>query len=88
MGSMTSPKAGPGKRAAVTWGLIALSAAGAVGATALAYSDAADSDSTSTAAPADNTWTTAPATTTLLPPGFNGAPLAPNRGVFTRSRDS
>ena len=46
MGSMTSPKAGPGKRAAVTWGLIALSAAGVVGATALAYSEAADSDST------------------------------------------
>jgi hypothetical protein len=85
---MTSPKAAEGKRAAVTWGLIALSASGAVGATALAYSDAADSGLTSTSAPADNTWTTAPATTTLMPPGFNGAPLAPGRGVFTRPRGS
>jgi hypothetical protein len=88
MRGMTSPKAAAGKRAAVTWGLIALSASGAGGATALAYSEAADSGSTSTAAPADNTWTTAPVTTTLMPPGFNGAPLAANRGVFTRSRSS
>ena len=88
MGGMTSPKAVAGKRAAVTWGLIALSATGAVGATALTYSEAADSGSASTAAPVDNSWTTAPASTTLMPPGFNGAPLAPNRGVFTRSRGS
>ena len=84
---MTSTKAGPRRRTAVTWGLIALSAAGAVGATAVAYSEATGADSTMTASSGGNTWTTAPTTTTQIP-GINGAPPAPNRGVFTRSRGS
>jgi len=84
---MTSSKGAHGTRTAATWGLLALSAVGAVGTTALAHSKAAGPDSTSTAAPAGNTWTTAPTTTTVIP-GFNGAPPAANRGVFTRSRGS
>lgn len=93
MSGMNSPDAGFRKRTTVTWGLIVASTAGAVGASALAYSDTAKSfsdDSTYTdSAPAtggffENTWTT-PTTTTALP-GFNGAPLSPR--VHTRSYGS
>lgn len=84
---MTSSRTSAGARTAVTWGVIAVSAAGAVGAAALAYSEAAGPDATSTAAPGGNTWTTAPTTTSQIP-GLNGAPPAQNRGAFTRSRGS
>jgi len=91
---MNSPASGFRKGTTVTWGLVALSAAGAVGASALAYSATAKSPSDSTeSAPTtngvfENTWSTPPTTTTTAPPGFNGAPLGPAYGSHTRSRGS
>lgn len=92
---MNAPGAGFRKRTVATYGLMVLSAAGAVGASALAYSDTADvpSDSTQSAPPTDgvfeNTQSTQPTTTTQAPPGFNGAPpLAPGSSGHTRSHGS
>lgn len=91
---MDSPDAGFRKATAVSLGLAVLSAAGAFGACALAYSDTVKSSSTDNATPADGytviegTNPATPTTTTTLPPGFNGAPLAPGSGMHTRSRGS
>ena len=91
---MDSPDAGFRKVTAVSWGLVALSAAGAVGASALAYTDTVKSPSTDNANPPrgydviEGTGPTTPTTTTTLPPGFNGSPLGPGSGMHTRSRGS
>lgn len=94
MGCMNSQDAGFHKRTFVTWGVVALSAAGAVGASVLAYNDTAQDYSTTTdSAPpiggiSDNTWTTT-STTTPRGPNQNGTHLASGSGgTHTRSRGS
>lgn len=95
---MNAAEAGLRKGTVVTYGLVVLSAAGAVCAAALAYSDTAGlySDSTQSAPTTngvfEDTWTTRPTTqpTTAnqAPPGFNGTPLAPGYSAQTRSHGS
>lgn len=93
---MDSPRAGVRKATAASWALAALGVAGAVGATALAYSDTAKTYSTDSApaaidpaviqdGPAAPTATPTPE----LPPGFGNVPLAPGySSTHTRAHGS
>ena len=91
-----SPEDGFRRRTAATWALIAVSAAGAAGACALAYSTTKVSDDAATVtfegAPAtgfpQSTGTRRATTTTSPPPGINGAPLKSGSGSHTKSYGS
>lgn len=86
---------GFGQRTAVSWGLIAVSAAGAVGVTALAYSEAkADGGSPGVHVYTDGLRPTGALiegpliTTSTTMPGMNGAPLRSTKGTHTKSHGS
>lgn len=80
------------RRTALTWGLIAVSATGAVGAAALASNEARTYTGSYDAAPLiapviEGTMMQNPTTTTSVP-GLNGAPLRSGYGSHTKSRGS